>query len=663
MEPYDSTFSGLVEMEELMGSYESQSIRIFWDYESSTIWKKFTPRGSVINNIKKALLNANMKGPVLLEVIGQTDSFPTGFEMELTDAAAKVTDFMVEIKEVKPRFVEVKKENGKTELVRQKEVADETLINSAVSLIRSSIIPPFVNVVIITGDGDFSPLVAEFKRRNYNVIVVLTLQAVNQGALAPNADVIWSFNDFITGLEPLYKKRTFEEKSQNVKLVGSVSRIMSIMQTLRDERIAATVHNLALVFGQIGLKLALDYGVQLGKFVLDEGGYAVYRFPNTQSWMSNDVSETAGFKNFDSKVWTKIGHDLLNNTTLQEVLKQSTNMYDAASKLRTTCMVIQKYYLSDVISIIRIMNEELKWIVISNCNDCWEIIGFMFDCIKSSYMTFSTNKIYHPRRTIPKPPVVEKPEDTKVIYVCWDYDSSPMPVSFEVPYALPTKMTSAVRNCNMKGPLTINVFAKKKVFAKEKMPSSVKKVFAQTNIVVTKIKFKKGRPFAVSPKISLDVGLFSADHLPPANYIFITGDSFYSGVMNNLKSYGHKIFLVQSENTVPQLTEIADVVWSFSDFFRGLPPFYEKDKFVESHDSSKIDEIAVLLKVLRSLRYKKILPTHVNILRNFPRNLQLKLPDILKCAIQFEAVVEEIHACGLVYRFSNEHLWFSIYDL
>jgi hypothetical protein len=46
--------------------------------------------------------------------------------------------------------------------------------------------------------------------------------------------------------------------------------------------------------------------------------------------------------------------------------------------------------------------------------------------------------------------------------------------------------------------------------------------------------------------------------------------------MRRLKKEGHKIILVQSEMIVAELIEIADVIWSFHNFVRGLPPFFIK---------------------------------------------------------------------------------------
>jgi hypothetical protein len=68
----------------------------------------------------------------------------------------------------------------------------------------------------------------------------------------------------------------------------------------------------------------------------------------------------------------------------------------------------------------------------------------------------------------------------------------------------------------------------------------------------------------------------SVGDLSIANYIFITDNEFYAEVMRRLKKEGYKIILVQSEMIVAELIEIADVIWSFHNFVRGLPPFFIK---------------------------------------------------------------------------------------
>jgi uncharacterized LabA/DUF88 family protein len=63
------------------------------------------------------------------------------------------------------------------------------------------------NVILVTGDQDFTKLIAQLKQHGFNIIVVLTDQSLNTGAfLGQHADMIWTFDDFRKGMEPIFKK-------------------------------------------------------------------------------------------------------------------------------------------------------------------------------------------------------------------------------------------------------------------------------------------------------------------------------------------------------------------------------------------------------------------------------------------------------------------------
>lgn len=105
-----------------------------------------------------------------------------------------------------PMFLYTFKYSFFTDKVRLKEVADVSLLNSAVSVLRNQSPTSPLNVVFITGDSYFAPLICEYKKRQHNVIVVMPSLAIKKGILSASADVIWSSTNFFDGHEPLYKK-------------------------------------------------------------------------------------------------------------------------------------------------------------------------------------------------------------------------------------------------------------------------------------------------------------------------------------------------------------------------------------------------------------------------------------------------------------------------
>jgi hypothetical protein len=192
---------------------------------------------------------------------------------------------------------------------------------------------------------------------------------------------------------------------------------------------------------------------------------------------------------------------------------------------------------------------------------------------------YSKRSISNPysKRSISNPYVVEPQLDTKDIYILWDYDSIHVPTEFEFREILFANMVSALRKYRMKGNLTIEVFVKEKGYAVVRPTRYLEKLFYQADGIVTEVQGKKKIKNALSTRIPLKAGLSSVNR-PPANYIFITGNSFYLSVMSELKDCGHKIFLMTDfENPeLAELVDVADVFWNFFDCIRGFPPFYAK---------------------------------------------------------------------------------------
>ncbi|KAK2350196.1 putative endonuclease or glycosyl hydrolase [Trifolium repens] len=237
-------------------------------------------------------------------------------------------------------------------------------------------------------------------------------------------------------------------------------------------------------------------------------------------------------------------------------------------------------------------------------------------------------------------------------FICWDFDSTPAPPDQAIFKYIPEKMVCAVRNCKLEGPVTIKVFAKTEIF------NPFRKVLSRADIEVTDIKFKQGRQNAVSSKIPHDVGLLSVGDLSIANYIFITDNEFYAEVMRRLKKEGHKIILVQSEMIVAELIEIADVIWSFHNFVRGLPPFFIKDESetIAADERSTITMmIAQVMNVIHALCNNKSLPTRANIRKECPEGFNVK--GALEYATGSGALTEEKLDEDRVYYPANEDMW------
>lgn len=404
--------------------------------------------------------------------------------------------------------------------------------------------------------------------------------------------------------------------------------------------------------------MALRLGKQLRKFVSSEG---YFRFPAASHWMCHNVGQIDSSERFSREVWQMIGDALLHGD-LKNRLISSTNDYEAAERLRNRCNFLQEHYLSDILSMVRVMVGELRWMKWIPTSSYAGRIEFSDANIRSFYRTLSQRQWHHQipysKRSISNPSVIGLQGDTNDIYILWDYDSIHVPAEFEFREILFANMVSAVRKYRMKGNLTIEVFVKEKGYAMVLPTRYLEKLFYQADVTVTVVQGKKRIKNALSTRIPLKAGLSSVNR-PRANYIFITGNSFYSSVMSELKDCGHNIFLMTDfENPeLAELVDVADVFWNFFDCIRGLPPFYAKGRQQLTKDS--IVEIIKLLKVLRMLELEKIAPTTETISQLFGNKFR---DDILTLAVDIEAVAFENEAVGRVYRFYHEHRWFCYHQ-
>jgi uncharacterized LabA/DUF88 family protein len=88
-----------------------------------------------------------------------------------------------------------------TEEERQKEVVDAAITNSVTHYMRKGFKNLPRNVILVTGDQDFTKLIAQLKQHGFNIIVVLTDQSLNTVAfLGQHADMIWTFDDLRKGM-------------------------------------------------------------------------------------------------------------------------------------------------------------------------------------------------------------------------------------------------------------------------------------------------------------------------------------------------------------------------------------------------------------------------------------------------------------------------------
>ncbi|WJX20479.1 hypothetical protein P8452_10030 [Trifolium repens] len=601
----------------LMQSYENAKNKIFWDLENASIPKQVRKdkcnSSQILSRFKSALSSAKMNGPISMEVFSQTDTIPIGFVDTLTASAKSVRVTLVP-----PRFIRVRNEEE-----RQKEVVDAAITNSVTHYMRKGFKNLPRNVILVTGDQDFTKLIAQLKRHGFNIIVVLTDQSLNTGAfLGQHADMIWTFDDFRKGMEPIFKKQTQVERSERQAFVGSVSKLMGIVDSLHEERIACSEQNLKLLLMEDDFKKILKLAVTLGKIVeekeegvlnkLKQGASLsldeilanqlanrneeltrFYRLAYTHSSTLN-VFTTPRVNDFPRKLWEEVGHAILNNATLQIELKQSKNLYLAASALRKHCNYIKDYYLSHIVSLIRIMFGELGWLTY-----LFAIRDVRISFIDAFFKSLERKRKRKPSAMafpkVSRTPNFKQLDNKNKTFICWDFDSTPAPPDQAIFKYIPEKMVCAVRNCKLEGPVTIKVFAKTEVF------NPFRKVLSRADIEVTDIKFKQGRQNAVSSKIPHDVGLLSVGDLSIANYIFITDNEFYAEVMRRLKKEGHKIILVQSEMIVAELIEIAD------------------DETIAADERSTITMmIAQVMNVTHALCNNKSLPTRANIRKECP---------------------------------------------
>jgi hypothetical protein len=96
-----------------------------------------------------------------------------------------------------------------TENVRQKEIADKELVLSLLDdLSGETPTTPLrlANIIFVSRDRYFSRYLADWRRLNCNIGVVLKPTGKSHSNMLANGDIIWEFSHFIDGLRLVYKK-------------------------------------------------------------------------------------------------------------------------------------------------------------------------------------------------------------------------------------------------------------------------------------------------------------------------------------------------------------------------------------------------------------------------------------------------------------------------
>jgi hypothetical protein len=262
-----------------------------------------------------------------------------------------------------------------------------------------------VNIIIVTGDKDFSHLIALVKQKCFDIVAVLTEQGMGHNQLMLDADVIWKFRILWMVYFLYLKKQTSHERQEGRPLVGCETKLMGIVEFLQQERIHSSMDNMRLLFEEnlilieekpilieenpivkskkkkeetpeAPFRKTLVMAVLMSKIVEEMNTYVknqlakrhvslvysmepphtathrkvFYCLVGTHSSQVSISSPTPCAEVFPLEVWKNIGKAIKKNQTLQNELAESTNIFVDACALRKHCKFIKQFYLDIIIS-------------------------------------------------------------------------------------------------------------------------------------------------------------------------------------------------------------------------------------------------------------------------------------------------------------------------